>query len=232
MALTIATIIVPVWWGSRSQDRGAVGRRLLCTGGLYFSLIGIGFMLLEMGLIQRLSLYLSHPIYALGIILFSIIASTGAGSYLSELLPLTRKPWLYLFPLAMCAIILAVKFLLSQVVAATIAWDQSLKILLSVLLVAPVGLFLGFFFPTGIRLFKRASQRELALVLGPQRCLRGALVRAGRVHRHLPGRLAELLHIGVLLSYGSAGPRRVRKHYWSARLSTTVNARSSRQFRQ
>src|SRR5438034_1208285 len=69
------------------------GPATLGSGALYFSLIGCGFMLTEIALIQRLTVLLSHPIYALGILLFTIIASTGIGSALSDRLPLTRPPW-------------------------------------------------------------------------------------------------------------------------------------------
>ena len=136
LLLTLASVIAPLWIGSRTSRRDAAGRRLLWTGGLYFSLIGVGFMLLEMSLVQRLSLYLSHPVYALGILLCSIIASTGIGSYLSEQLPLTQKPWLVLSRWPWARQFLAVHFLLSQVIAATIVWDQPLKILLSILNIA------------------------------------------------------------------------------------------------
>jgi hypothetical protein len=159
--LTVLTIIVPLLVASRHRRRTPSERRLLWTGGLYFSLIGIGFMLLEMSLMQRLSLYLSHPVYALGILLFSIIAATGVGSYLSEFLPLTKKPWIYIYPIAMCVIILVVQFMLRGVIAATITWDQSFKIVISVLVIAPIGLVLGFFFPTGMKLFKRASEHDM-----------------------------------------------------------------------
>src|SRR5712671_945611 len=57
-------------------------------GTLYFLLIGLGFMFVEIGLIQRLSTFLGHPVYGLAIGLFGIILSTGIGSLVSERLPL------------------------------------------------------------------------------------------------------------------------------------------------
>ena len=57
-------------------------------GTLYFALIGLGFMFIEIGIIQRVSLFLGHPVYGLAIGLFSIILSTGIGSLISELLRL------------------------------------------------------------------------------------------------------------------------------------------------
>ena len=68
-------------------------------------------MFIEIGLIQRVSIFMGHPIYALGIVLFSIILSTGFGSLLSERLSLTQPVhviiWLsllvvYVFALPTC----------------------------------------------------------------------------------------------------------------------------------
>ena len=57
---------------------------------LYFGLIGIGFMMVEIGLLQRISVFLGHPVYALSVVLFSLILSTGIGSLVSERFPLDR----------------------------------------------------------------------------------------------------------------------------------------------
>jgi hypothetical protein len=61
-------------------------------GSLYFLLIGLGFMFVEIGLIQRLGTFLGHPVYALAIGLFGIILSTGIGSLASEQMPLGSGP--------------------------------------------------------------------------------------------------------------------------------------------
>ena len=52
-------------------------------GLAYFSAIGAGFMLIQIPLMQRFSVYLGHPTYAVAVILFSMILATGVGSYLS-----------------------------------------------------------------------------------------------------------------------------------------------------
>src|SRR4051812_3536235 len=65
-----------------------VPERLACPGTLYFALIGLGFMFIEIGLIQRISVFLGHPIYGLAIGLFGIILSTGLGSLTSDWLKL------------------------------------------------------------------------------------------------------------------------------------------------
>ncbi|HEW98670.1 MAG TPA: hypothetical protein ENF37_08550, partial [Beggiatoa sp.] len=90
--LTLITIIIPLLFktlGQAGQPQGvapttdvfhALGKRYILISALYFSLIGAGFMFVEIALIQRLSVFLGHPTYALGILLFTLISSTGIGS--------------------------------------------------------------------------------------------------------------------------------------------------------
>jgi hypothetical protein len=62
--------------------------RIAVLGSVYFVLIGLGFMFVEIGLIQRISIYLGHPVYGMAIGLFGIIVSTGLGSLCSYRLSL------------------------------------------------------------------------------------------------------------------------------------------------
>ena len=50
----------------------------------YFAGIGLGFLLIEISQLQRLSIFLGHPTYALTVVLFSVLLSSGIGSMLSE----------------------------------------------------------------------------------------------------------------------------------------------------
>jgi hypothetical protein len=65
---------------------GGITTRLSVSplGTAYFALIGLGFMFVEIGIIQRVSVFLGHPVYGLAIGLFSMIFSTGIGSLISE----------------------------------------------------------------------------------------------------------------------------------------------------
>jgi hypothetical protein len=118
---------------------------------VYFCLIGAGFMLVEMGLIQRLAVVLGHPVYALGVLLFGIIASAGAGSFLSEVLPVARRPWIYALPLVTGAVVALSPSALRVVSVAVVGGPLAMRIAGSLLIVLPIGLLLGFFFPTGMR---------------------------------------------------------------------------------
>ena len=54
-------------------------------------------MFIEIGVMQRMSVFMGHPVYALSITLFSIILSTGIGSLLSERFVLSRAAGILLW---------------------------------------------------------------------------------------------------------------------------------------
>lgn len=58
-------------------------------------------MFIEIGIIQRVSLFLGHPVYGLAIGLFSIILSTGIGSLVSERLHLDTNPKILAWAIAL-----------------------------------------------------------------------------------------------------------------------------------
>ena len=51
---------------------------------LYFLFIGAGYILIEVGLIQKFVLFLGHPTYALTVVIFSMLVSSGLGSFFSR----------------------------------------------------------------------------------------------------------------------------------------------------
>ena len=160
LVVALATVIVPLFLRpSLGLGRG-LPFRVIGPGMLYFSLIGAGFMLTEIALIQRLTVVLSHPIYALGILLFALIASTGVGSYLSDRLPLTRKPWLFVYPIMAAVSILGLRFLLSAVCPHLIVSPLATRIAACIAMIFPLGVVLGLCFPTGMRLAKELSAAD------------------------------------------------------------------------
>jgi hypothetical protein len=158
--LTIVTILVPLLAHTRDGARCGPGK-VLWSGAVYFSAIGAGFMLLEIALIQRLSVFLGHPIYALGILLFTIILSTGIGSYLSEKIKIIEFPkLLFLLPLVAVGAILGVRIILNLVIDGMIVSPVNHKIFASIALLFPIGIIMGFFFPTGMHLVRSVRAAE------------------------------------------------------------------------
>ena len=157
--LSAIVVVYVVVLPTRSAVR-QVNRQLALVGSGYFLLIGLGFMFAEIGLIQRISVFLGHPVYALSIGLFSIILSTGLGSLLSERLTPSRTGhfvlWLGLLAGYLLLLPLWLPDLLqSSIATATLPW----RALVSIAVIFPAGLMMGFGFPTGMRLITRLDAR-------------------------------------------------------------------------
>ncbi|HEX6142864.1 MAG TPA: hypothetical protein VFZ01_09110 [Geminicoccaceae bacterium] len=147
LVLVLATIVIPLRHAVRD-----VGPRLAYAGTAYFMLIGIGFMSAEIGLLQRMSVFLGHPIYSLSVVLFSIILATGIGSLVSDRVPLDRRSRFVLWAGLTGVYLLLLPFWLPEVLLAVESQGLFIRAALCVLVIAPAGLLMGFGFPTGMRL--------------------------------------------------------------------------------
>jgi len=119
---------------------------------VYFFCLGIGFILVEITLIQKFILFLGNPTYSLSVILFSILASAGAGSHFSAKLAARFGVKDAVLVACICIIISLplLYFSLTFLTRAILGVSLWLKVILSVLLISPVGFFLGMPFPLGL----------------------------------------------------------------------------------
>ena len=109
---------------------------------IYFAAIGLAFMMVEIGQLERLIVFLGHPIYGLTVVLFVLLLASSCGSFYSS----RMKPWLWLLPVALAAFIFASPSVTYQLTAAS----TPVRIAVSALLLFPSGFFMGMAFPLGI----------------------------------------------------------------------------------
>jgi hypothetical protein len=154
LGLVVVSILIPLRHAVRD-----VGGRLALGGTLYFLLIGIGFMMIEIGLLQRMSVFLGHPVYSLSVLLFTLILATGIGSLVSDVLPLENRPRFLIWALFTGTYVAALPHWLSSVFVAFDSASLFSRVILCVVTIAPAGLLLGFGFPTGMRLVSAIDRR-------------------------------------------------------------------------
>jgi SAM-dependent methyltransferase len=117
---------------------------------LYFVAVGLGYILVEVAFIQRFVLFLGHPTYALTVVVFLLLLSSGAGSLAARRwLPDPRRVrWVLA---GITAGLATLVFLLPRVLALWIGIPFLAKLAVSALLLVPVGFAMGMPFPTGLR---------------------------------------------------------------------------------
>jgi hypothetical protein len=109
----------------------------------------MGFLTLEVALIQRFVLFLGFPTYALSVVLFALLVWTGAGSLLSGRVRRPRRT-LTLALGAACAAIALATFALQPLLTALLDLPFALRVAVTVVLLAPVGILLGTAMPLGL----------------------------------------------------------------------------------
>ena len=112
----------------------------------YFLAIGFGFMFIEIGLMQKLTLLLGHPNYAISTVLFTILVFTGLGSYTSTRLASSARALHWAIPaiIASATLFVAISTIL---LPDLIALPRLVRISIAVLLLAPLGFLMGFPYP-------------------------------------------------------------------------------------
>lgn len=136
------------------------------AGTLYFILIGLGFMFMEISLLQAFGVFLGHPIYGLSVVLFSLIIAAGVGSLVSEKLPLTTLPRQITWCLITCGYAILLSYILRDVFYTYAEVGIISRVFVSIGLIAPAGVLMGFGFPTGLSLTERFDTRATAWFWG------------------------------------------------------------------
>ncbi len=118
---------------------------------LYFLFIGAGYILIEVALIQKFVLFLGHPTYALTVVIFSMLTSSGLGSYFSRRV-LNQSEGRWVVALGTIAILVALLGIVaSSVLPIAVGLPLWLKIAITVLMISPAGFAMGMPFPTGLK---------------------------------------------------------------------------------
>ncbi|MDP9288365.1 MAG: hypothetical protein M3P08_09220 [Thermoproteota archaeon] len=146
--------------------------RLTASSGfhvVFVVLIGLGFIFLEIAFIQKFLLLLGTPIMALTVILFSVLLGSGIGAYLSGRL-FNKNPFkavVICIPL-LAGILLAYYLSLQDIISLNIVLPVNERIVLTFALLSPVGLLMGFQFPSVTRMASagRASNQDITLLWG------------------------------------------------------------------
>ena len=120
----------------------------------YFSAIGVGFMLIEISQMQRLMVFLGHPVYGLGVVLFTILLFGGIGSTTVGANP-PRPGAVIGRTVALLATLVAAGWLTPLVTTWARSETTEMRILVSVLLLSPPAFCMGMMFPLGLSIWRR-----------------------------------------------------------------------------
>jgi len=152
--LGVTTILVGgiIIWPLSTAGRPAMSTSRFATTMAYFAIIGFAFMLIQIALLQRFSVYLGHPTYTLAIVLFSMLLFTGVGSLASERIVIAPGGRYRLVPVAIAATLAVTAVLLPMAISRTIGLGLVPRTAVVLAFAAPLSILLGMCFPIGVRL--------------------------------------------------------------------------------
>jgi len=163
LALSIIFPIFLIFIPLKITTKKITNRNLL----LYFFLIGIAFIMVEIILIKIFQLYLGNPAYSISAIISSLLVSSGIGSLFSSKI---RKLWkdktvLYAsIILFFCLLIYSLS--LFQIFSFVIHLSLILRFLFTFLLIFIPGFFMGVFFPLGIGYLGKSNKQMIGWAWG------------------------------------------------------------------
>lgn len=145
LATVVTLALPPLLLRTRLPAEKGVRRFLV-----YFIAIGAGYILIQVALIQKFVLFLGHPTYALTVIIFSMLVSSGLGSFYSRrLLRGSQRRWQRV--MVVVAVLVAVLSIVAgPLTSLGVGWPLWWKAPLTALLIAPAGFLMGIPFPTGL----------------------------------------------------------------------------------
>ena len=155
VVLTVLCVFVPLCLTLKRQTLSGSLPLLI-----YFCSIGLGFMLVEIALMQRLSVFLGHPIYSMTVVLFCLLSASGCGSWLSGLI--VKDPAHGLRAPLCLAVLIGVVLLVGLTAVPVLSQLDGLstpgRIAVAVAALVPLGLMMGMAFPLGMRAASRHSE--------------------------------------------------------------------------
>jgi hypothetical protein len=156
LAATVLILLLPrMILGSRLPSDAGTLRFLL-----YFAAIGVGYILIQVALIQKFVLFLGHPIYALWVIIFSMLVSSGIGSFWSRRWITNLRSWRNTL-LGIFVLVVVVALVTTPVTRALVGLPLGVKIVITVAGIAPLAFLMGMPFPAGLSLISKLSQESV-----------------------------------------------------------------------
>ncbi len=158
LILSIVLIIIPLFKIGRKGNnqpelipKSRNGKTGKLRTFMYFSGLGLGYMFIEIILIQRFTLYFGNVIYAAAAVVSLMLVASGFGSLVSQ--KIQAKPnRLILIILIILIPLLSYAVLIFPLLKLTIIFSLPVKIIFTTLLIAPAAFFMGMPFPIGLRL--------------------------------------------------------------------------------
>jgi len=167
---SIVFSLLAIFWPLWKYQKGGIKVRFSPQFSVYFSAVGIGFMLIEIGLVQKFVLFLGSPLYALSIVLASLLLSAGLGSAVLSATNWSWRKTVAVFGSSLVFLLLVLVFGLNTLFYSLLYLDLPVKMAIAFSVIFPVGFLMGTFFPSGLEAIKKNNPDYVPWAWGINGC--------------------------------------------------------------
>ncbi len=158
---------------NKADKKQAAGRRKNII--IYFLAIGLAFLFIEIAFIQKFTLILSQPLYAVAVALCAFLIFSGLGSLYVQRRMKTAStsiiPALLRRSVMMIGLIIVIYIVLLPLISSTImALPETARIISAFVLAAPLAFFMGMPFPLGMATLQQTSPNLIPWAWGINGC--------------------------------------------------------------
>ncbi len=160
---SLVLILAPIFWANK-RGISTHTKRIVPYVVLYFAALGTAYMLIEIGLMQKLVLYLGHPSYSIAVTLASLLFFSGVGSIYSN----RFEPGWKMIRNSLIAVVTTASvvlfILLPAIISTTLGMAFSSRVIIVIMLLAPIGFVMGMPFPSAVRMLGRLDDEHDGLI--------------------------------------------------------------------
>ncbi|MCH8300673.1 MAG: hypothetical protein IIC39_09060 [Candidatus Marinimicrobia bacterium] len=136
---------------------------------IYFSSIGLAYMFVEIVFTQKFTLFLAEPVYSVSVTLASLLFWSGMGSYFSGEIK-KRIPNAFLIPALAAVVIITEIALLDHVFDAAFHLSLGWRVIIAIVIIAPLGFAMGIPFPIGLKALGESAENYVPWAWGINGC--------------------------------------------------------------
>jgi len=171
LLMSVLLILLPLYFLQRDRAEPASKVKRLYVV-LYFFMVGLAFLFIEIAFMQKFILFLHHPIYAISITLTAFLVFAGLGSYYSKSLcryysnRQVASMAIIMISILSLLYLVALEHIFSYFATAAV----SIRMLTALLLIAPLAFFMGMPFPSALSSLDKCDTRLIPWAWGVNGC--------------------------------------------------------------
>ena len=168
---SLLLVFVPLWYYNRQQ---LLANTVVRQGDVlyYFFAIGLAFLFIEIAFIQKFILLLHHPIYSIAVSLTAFLIFAGLGSFWSGILLRTKSLcWILRYAVGSIIVVSVIYLLLFDTLfTQMLHLPVVVRMMLTVILIAPLAVCMGMPFPLAISALNRHAKHYIPWAWGINGC--------------------------------------------------------------